>query len=70
MEKLENKFHDEFAQSAPTAWLTLDSGRQAGLVRSAGGDGFTAGNLTFVRVFEAGYASLLFSILMRPEASL
>ncbi|GJE97833.1 serine carboxypeptidase [Phanerochaete sordida] len=55
VEKFENKFHDEFAQSVPAPWLTLDSGRKAGLVRSAGGDGFTAGNVTFVQVFEAGH---------------
>ncbi|KIP04923.1 hypothetical protein PHLGIDRAFT_31123 [Phlebiopsis gigantea 11061_1 CR5-6] len=55
VEKLENKFHDEFAKSVPTAWTTLGSGRQAGLVRSAGGEGFTAGNVTFVQVFEAGH---------------
>ena len=67
MEKLENKFHDEFAQSASTAWVTLDSGRQAGLVRSAGGDGFTAGNLTFVRVFEAGYALIVLFLAMYAE---
>lgn len=54
MTKLENKFHDEFAESASTPWVTLDSGRQAGTVRSAGGDGFTAGNVTFVQVYEAG----------------
>lgn len=39
----------------PTKWTTLASGRVAGEVRSAGGDGFTAGNVTFVQVYEAGH---------------
>ena len=39
--------------------MTLSSGRIAGEVRSAGGDGFTAGNVTFVQVYEAGYVMLI-----------
>ena len=53
--KLENKFHEEFAKSTPAHWTTLETGRVAGTVRSAGGDGFSAGNVTFVQVYEAGY---------------
>ncbi|EKM61756.1 uncharacterized protein PHACADRAFT_248586 [Phanerochaete carnosa HHB-10118-sp] len=55
VEEFGNKFHDEFAKSVEKPWFTLESGRQAGVVRSAGGDGFTAGNVTFVQVHEAGH---------------
>ena len=55
MVKLEHKFHEEFSSTTSAPWVTLGSGRVAGNVRSAGGDGFTAGNVTFVEVFEAGY---------------
>lgn len=55
MTKLEHKFHKEFEKSVPIKWTTLASGRVAGEVRSAGGDGFTAGNVTFVQVYEAGH---------------
>lgn len=56
--KLDHKFHKELEKSAPVKWTTLGSGRVAGEIRSAGGDGFTAGNVTFVQVYEAGYAVL------------
>jgi hypothetical protein len=49
-----NSYHDEYASSVPTPWITAETGRVAGEVRSAGGNGFTAGNLTFVTVYEAG----------------
>ncbi|KAI0688122.1 carboxypeptidase C [Cytidiella melzeri] len=55
VEKLEHKFHSEFVKSVSTKWTTLGSGRVAGEVRSAGGNGFTAGNVTFVQVYEAGH---------------
>ncbi|EIW55989.1 carboxypeptidase C [Trametes versicolor FP-101664 SS1] len=55
VEKLENKFHDEFASTTLQPWVTLDEGKLAGWVRSAGGDGFTAGNLTYVQVHAAGH---------------
>ncbi|KAJ3554633.1 hypothetical protein NM688_g3005 [Phlebia brevispora] len=55
VEKLEHKFHDDFVKSKSLPWQTLGSGRIAGEVRSAGGDGFTAGNVTFVQVYEAGH---------------
>ncbi|THG96311.1 hypothetical protein EW026_g5506 [Hermanssonia centrifuga] len=53
--KLEHKFHAEFEKSVSTPWITLGSGKIAGEVRSAGGDGFTAGNVTFVQIYEAGH---------------
>lgn len=56
--KLEHKFHEEFSKTPSSPWVTLDSGKVAGEVRSAGGDGFTAGNVTFVNVYEAGYVFL------------
>ncbi len=34
-------------------WILED--KQVGEVRSAGGDGFTAGNVTFVNVYDAGH---------------
>ena len=57
--KLEHKFHKQFESSIPVKWTTLESGRVAGEVRAAGGDGFTAGNVTFVQVYEAGYVFTL-----------
>lgn len=54
MEKLDNKFHDEFQDSKTLPWTTLESREQVGEVRSAGGGGFTAGNLTFVKVYDSG----------------
>lgn len=76
MVKLEHRFHEEFSGTAPAPWLTLASGRVAGKVRSAGGDGFTAGNVTFAEVFEAGYVLLtetlriLLICLSQPHGSL
>ena len=51
---LDNIFHDDFANSTALPWITIESGAEAGWVRFAGGDGATAGNLTFVAVYEAG----------------
>ena len=56
VEALESKFHDEFSKTELQPWVTLDKGALAGWVRSAGGDGFTAGNITYVQVHAAGYA--------------
>lgn len=52
--KFDNVFHEEFASSTPTPWIVKHSGRVAGAVRTAGGQGHTAGNVTFVAVDEAG----------------
>jgi len=54
VEALEHKFHKEFVAAETKPWITIESGRQAGTVRSAGG-GYGAGNVTFVTVFEAGH---------------
>ncbi len=35
--------------------MTAKTGVMAGEVRSAGGDGFTSGNVTFVNVHNAGF---------------
>lgn len=48
-------FKEEFLAIKPIPWITEDSQEVAGSVRSVGGDGFTAGNVTFVVVNEAGY---------------
>ena len=39
-------------KSAP--WYAWGSSRVAGEVRSAGGGGYRAGNVTFVNIYEAG----------------
>ena len=52
--KFDNVFHDEFSSSEPIPWIVKGSKRVAGTVRTAGGYGSTAGNVTFVAVHEAG----------------
>lgn len=52
--KMESKFHDEFKQSPHLPWTTIETGTRAGEVRYASGGGETAGNVTFVKVYEAG----------------
>jgi cathepsin A (carboxypeptidase C) len=51
---LETKFTSEFQKSTPLPWVAEGSSKVAGVVRSAGGQGTTAGNVTFVTVYEAG----------------
>jgi cathepsin A (carboxypeptidase C) len=51
VEALDTKFHDEFAQAELLPWYDSVTGRLVGQVRSAGSDG----NVTFVRVYDAGY---------------
>ncbi|TDL28277.1 carboxypeptidase C [Rickenella mellea] len=55
MLKLENKYQKEFQAASQVPWHTLDSGKLAGMVRTAGGQGDSAGNVTFVAVHEAGH---------------
>ena len=53
--KFVNVYQEEFVASEGKPWVTRTSKRKAGTVRSAGGGrGSTAGNVTFVNVFEAG----------------
>ena len=58
VDQLPTRFLAEFQDAKPIPWVTTYNGRVAGEVRSAGGQGFTAGNVTFVNVYEAGYASV------------
>ncbi|KAF7976195.1 hypothetical protein HWV62_7370 [Athelia sp. TMB] len=53
LEALEHKFDSDFAAAPTEQWITFETGREAGTVRSAGGQG--AGNVAFVTVFEAGH---------------
>ncbi|KAH9051982.1 Alpha/Beta hydrolase protein [Lactarius vividus] len=55
VENLEHKFHKEFKAAPSIQWVIERSGRIAGEVRTAGGGGFGAGNVTFVNVYEAGH---------------
>ena len=55
MEKLEgHPFAEEFGSAGLVPWQTLNTGKVAGMVKSAGGGGFTAGNFTYVVIHEAG----------------
>jgi len=55
VEALEHDFHEEFAAARTEPWFTIESGELAGTVRTAGGNGNTAGNVTYVTVHEAGH---------------
>jgi len=55
VEQLDTKFQKEFSAKKSVPWVTTESGKMAGMVRTAGGDGYTAGNITFVAVHEAGH---------------
>jgi len=55
VEQLSTSFSEEFSNTEPVPWVTADTGRVAGEVRSAGRRGFGAGNVTFVNVYEAGH---------------
>ncbi|KAF9009563.1 carboxypeptidase C [Cyathus striatus] len=52
---LDTKFTSEFQAAPPLPWVDSYTGRTAGEVRSAGGGGFGAGNVSFVNVYEAGH---------------
>jgi cathepsin A (carboxypeptidase C) len=53
--ELDTTFTSEFQKSTSLPWVTIEGGKVAGEVRYAGGSGYTAGNVTFVNVFEAGH---------------
>ncbi|OAX40539.1 alpha/beta-hydrolase [Rhizopogon vinicolor AM-OR11-026] len=55
VEQLDTVFLDEFSTAPTEQWVTMHSGKMAGTVRSAGGAGSGAGNVTFVTVYEAGH---------------
>lgn len=55
VEQLDTIFFDEFSTASTEQWVTMSSGKVAGTVRSAGGGGFGAGNVTFVTVYESGH---------------
>ncbi|KAJ7468642.1 carboxypeptidase C [Mycena latifolia] len=55
LEVLESTFQSEFVAAKAIPWVTAGTGKLAGEVRSAGGKGFSAGNVTFVVVHEAGH---------------
>ncbi|TFK25756.1 carboxypeptidase C [Coprinopsis marcescibilis] len=54
VEALETRFSAEFKQSKDLPWTPVRSGVVSGAVRTAGGNGYSAGNITFVNVHEAG----------------
>jgi cathepsin A (carboxypeptidase C) len=56
LEQLESQYKQEFAASTSSPFTT-SSGKVAGEIRSAGGAGHRAGNVTFVNIHEAGYVS-------------
>ncbi|OAX40538.1 hypothetical protein K503DRAFT_601654 [Rhizopogon vinicolor AM-OR11-026] len=55
VEQLDTVFLDEFSTAPTEQWVTMRAGKMAGTVRSAGGGGSGAGNVTFVTVHEAGH---------------
>ncbi|KAL5498606.1 hypothetical protein ACEPAH_1960 [Sanghuangporus vaninii] len=55
VEEMDSKFRDEFAAFEAQPWITLDGGKLAGYVRTAGATELTAGNVTFVTVYDAGH---------------
>ena len=72
----DNVFHEEFVEAKSMPFITSNGGNVIGSVRSAGGGGLTAGNVTYVTVFEAkAYVhfdlskNTLMTILKAAEAS-
>jgi len=64
--EFDTQFLEEFKQSKSVPWFAWGSSRIAGEVRSAGGGGSRAGNVTFVNIYEAGHMAPF----NQPEASL
>lgn len=57
VEALSTDFSGEYKKAKSIPWVTNNSGKVAGEVRTAGGSGFTAGNVTFVNVYDAGWVT-------------
>jgi len=56
LQELESKFQEEFLFADSLPWTTLEANKLVGSVRTAtGGSKASAGNVTFVTVFEAGH---------------
>lgn len=52
----DHPFAEAFARAEPMPWVVRSTGRVAGAVRAAGArGGFTAGNFTYVAVYDAGH---------------
>ncbi|KAF9535450.1 serine carboxypeptidase [Crepidotus variabilis] len=66
VEALPTKFTDDFKQTKAVSWILPESGKVIGEVRSAGGLGSSAGNVTFVNVHNAGHMAAH----DQPEAAL
>jgi cathepsin A (carboxypeptidase C) len=55
VEDLDNVFKAEFNAAKTNPYVLLGGKKQKGEVKVAGAQGFTAGNLAYVSVFEAGH---------------
>jgi cathepsin A (carboxypeptidase C) len=64
--ELETKFAREFQATTPLPWVTVDEGKLAGVVRSAGGAGQTAGNVSLL----LPWTSLVRSLTIRNRSPL
>lgn len=62
VDQLQTQFSEEFKATKSSPWVLPKSGAQVGEVRSAGGGGLTAGNVTFVNIHNAGYASFHYTV--------
>ena len=55
VERFPSIFLNEYTQTPTRSWRVGSTGEVAGTVRTVGGDGTTAGNITFVTIHEAGH---------------
>lgn len=55
VEELASVFKAEYNAAKFSPYITLDGKKEAGHVKVAGAQGFTAGNLAFVKVKNAGH---------------
>jgi hypothetical protein len=65
---MNSSFHEEFVAAKPLEWKVPSSDRAAGYVRASGSARMTAGNQTFVALYEAGYvllSSKLWTVLIQ-----